>query len=120
MALHHKLCHSLGGSFGLPHAETHTVVLPHAVAYNGPEAADAMTRVARALGVEDAACGLWDLAAGLGAPISLKAIGMQQRDLDRAADLAVENPYWNPRRITRDGIRRLLDDAFEGRRPQQK
>ena len=30
MALHHKLCHTLGGSFNLPHAETHTVVLPHA------------------------------------------------------------------------------------------
>ena len=33
MGLHHKLCHVLGGSFGLPHAETHAVVLPHAVAY---------------------------------------------------------------------------------------
>eukprot|EP01032_Pedospumella_encystans_P003692 gene3692-4368_t len=34
MALHHKLCHTLGGSFNLPHAETHTIVLPHALAYN--------------------------------------------------------------------------------------
>jgi alcohol dehydrogenase class IV len=38
MALHHKLCHTLGGSFDLPHAETHAVVLPHAVAYNSAAA----------------------------------------------------------------------------------
>jgi maleylacetate reductase len=120
MALHHKLCHTLGGSFGLPHAETHTVVLPHAVAYNASEATAAMHRVARALGVKDAANGLWDLAAVLGAPVSLEAIGMRRSDLDRAADLATENPYWNPRRITRDGIRRLLEDAFEGRRPEPR
>ncbi len=39
MALHHKLCHTLGGSFNLPHAETHTVMLPHATAYTAPAAA---------------------------------------------------------------------------------
>jgi maleylacetate reductase len=117
MALHHKLCHTLGGSFGLPHAETHTVILPHAVAYNAPETPDAVARTARALGTKDAAGGLWDLAAYLGAPLSLEAIGMRRRDLERAADLAVENPYWNPRRVTREGVRRLLEDAFEGRRP---
>jgi maleylacetate reductase len=117
MALHHKLCHTLGGSFGLPHAETHTVILPHALAYNTPEIPDAIARITRALGTQQAAGGLWDLAAHLGAPVSLEAIGMRRRDLERAADLAVENPYWNPRRITRGGIRDLLEDAFEGRRP---
>ena len=54
MALHHKLCHTLGGSFNLPHAETHTVILPHALAYNAPAAPDAMARIATALGVRDA------------------------------------------------------------------
>jgi maleylacetate reductase len=57
MALHHKLCHVLGGAFDLPHAETHTIVLPHAAAYNAPAAPDAMERIARALGVTDAARG---------------------------------------------------------------
>lgn len=117
MALHHKLCHTLGGSFNLPHAETHTVVLPHAMAYNAPETSDAMTRVAKALGAHEAAGGLWDLAAMLGAPMSLQEIGMERRHLERATDLAIANPYWNPRRITRDGIRELLEAAFEGRRP---
>src|ERR1700761_8317672 len=117
MALHHKLCHTLGGTFDLPHAETHTVVLPHAAAYNAPAAPEAMARAARALGVADAPQGLYDLAKGLGAPIALKDIGMPEAGLDRAADLAVANPYWNPRPIERDGIRTLLDDAFHGRRP---
>ena len=118
MALHHKLCHTLGGSFNLPHAETHTVVLPHAAAYNSEAAPDAMARVARALGAESAAEGLYNLAVNIGAPLSLASIGMQQEDLDRAADLATQNPYYNPRAVTREGIRQLLDDAFHGRRPR--
>ena len=117
MALHHKLCHTLGGSFNLPHAETHTVVLPHAVAYNAPAAPDAMTRVSIALGASSAAQGLFDLAKSLGAPTSLGEIGMREADLDRAAELATLSPYWNPRAIERDAIRALLDDAFYGRRP---
>lgn len=117
MALHHKLCHTLGGSFNLPHAETHTVILPHAAAYNAEQASGAMARVARALGVQAAPQGLYDLAAALGAPLSLKSIGMRREDLDRAADLAILNPYWNPRLVTREGVRALLEDAFEGRRP---
>jgi maleylacetate reductase len=117
MALHHKLCHTLGGTYNLPHAETHTVVLPHAVAYNATAAPEAMSRVACALGVRSAAEGLYDLAASLGAPTSLAALGMKEVDLDQAADIGVQNPYYNPRPITRDGIRALLQDAFEGRRP---
>ena len=58
MALHHKLCHTLGGTFNLPHAETHTVVLPHAVAYNAAAAPEAMDRIARALGARFSRGGL--------------------------------------------------------------
>jgi len=117
MALHHKLCHTLGGSFNLPHAETHTIVLPHAAAYNSEAAPEAMQRIARALGGKEAAAGLYDLAAALGAPLALKEIGLQEQDLDHAAEIATRNPYYNPRPISRDGIRRLLEDAFHGRRP---
>ncbi|KVR71650.1 maleylacetate reductase [Burkholderia cepacia] len=117
MALHHKLCHTLGGSFNLPHAPTHTVVLPHALAYNAAHAPDAMQRIARAIGTNDAARGLYALALDNGAPVSLKAIGMQEADLERAADLAAANPYWNPRPIERDGLRALLQDAFDGNLP---
>ena len=118
MALHHKLCHTLGGTFNLPHAETHTVVLPHAVAYNTSAAPEVMERIARALSARSAAEGLFDLAASLGAAVSLKSLGMRREQLDQAADLAIQNPYYNPRPVTREGIRSLLEDAFEGRRPR--
>jgi alcohol dehydrogenase class IV len=118
MALHHKLCHVLGGSFGLPHAETHTVVLPHAVAYNAAAAPEAMRRIARALGASDAAGGLHDIARKLNAPTALAALGMKESDLDRAADLATAKPYPNPRPLERTAIRALLEDAFRGARPK--
>jgi maleylacetate reductase len=118
MALHHKLCHTLGGSFNLPHADTHTVVLPHAVAYNASAAPEAIACVARALGAANAAQGLFDLAKSLGAPTALRAIGMPETGLERAAELATSSPYWNPRPLDPGGIRALLDDAFYGRRPR--
>jgi maleylacetate reductase len=118
MALHHKLCHVLGGSFNLPHAETHTVILPHATAYNAEGAEHAMAAISRALGSTTAAGGLFDLAKKLGAPLTLKDIGMPEQGLDKAADMAVANPYPNPRPLERNAIRQLLDDAYYGRRPQ--
>lgn len=122
MAIHHKLCHTLGGTFNLAHAETHTAVLPYATAYNREAAPQAMQRIRRALGRfddGDAASGLQALARALGAPLSLREIGMPADGLDRAADLAVQNPYWNPRPIERPAIRSLLDDAWHGRAPRQ-
>ncbi len=117
MALHHKLCHVLGGTWNLPHAETHTVILPHAIAFNYPAAPEAMGRIERAMKTPNAAGGIFDLMKQLNAPLSLKEIGMQHDDLDRAASLVTEVPYYNPRSTTREGILRLLDGAFFGRRP---
>ena len=117
MSLHHKLCHVLGGSFGTPHAETHAVVLPHVAAFNRRAAPSALQRVAHALSAPDAAEGLYDLAVRLGTPTSLREIGLEASSLDQAADLAVAAPYWNPRTVDRAGVRQLLDDAYQGRRP---
>jgi alcohol dehydrogenase class IV len=94
MSIHHKLCHTLGGTFNLPHAETHTIVLPHATAYNRAAAPEAMKRIARALGATDAADGL-----------------------DKAADLALQNRYSNPQPLEHGAIRALLQRAWEGARP---
>jgi maleylacetate reductase len=117
MGLHHRICHALGGAFGLPHAETHAVVLPHVAAFNAPAAPDALRRAARALGADDAAGALFDLAAGLGCPASLRALGLREDQLDAAADAVVETPYPNPRPFRRDEVRALLDDAWHGLRP---
>ncbi|WPH17505.1 maleylacetate reductase [Variovorax paradoxus] len=124
MALHHKLCHTLGGSFNLPHAEVHTVMLPQAIAFNATSAPEAISRIERALGSAEprsAAADLFDLARDNGAPVALRDIGMKEADLDRAADLVVNNPYWNPREIgvaQRGEIKELLQKAFEGIRPE--
>ncbi len=118
MGIHHKLCHVLGGTFDLPHAETHTVVLPHACAFNRAAAPEAMARIARALGTEDAAHGLHDLAAELDAPLSLATIGMPEDGLDRAAEMATAAPYANPASVDFKAVRSLLDDVYTGRRPR--
>ncbi|MBU8541211.1 maleylacetate reductase [Falsiroseomonas tokyonensis] len=114
VSLHHKLCHVLGGSFGLPHAETHAVVLPHAMEFNAPAAPEAMARVARALGVSDPVAGLFALSRRIGAPQSLAELGLREADLDRAAEIATASPYPNPRPVTRQAIRALLGAAFTG------
>jgi maleylacetate reductase len=117
MALHHKLCHTLGGSFNLPHAETHTIVLPHALAYNASAAPDAVARVAAALGGAGGPQAVYDLAKNNGAPVALRDIGMKEADLDLACEMAMRNQYPNPRPLERAALRQLLQDAFEGVRP---
>jgi maleylacetate reductase len=122
MSLHHKLCHTLGGTLDLPHAQTHTVVLPHALAYNQPAAPDAVAALARALGgTSDPARELWELAGRLDAPRSLAELGMQEADIPGIAELAVAegggSSYRNPRPVTRDGVEALLRAAWAGDAP---
>jgi maleylacetate reductase len=118
MSLHHKLSHTLGGTLDLPHAQTHTVVLPHALAYNQPAAPDAVAALSRALGgVPDPARELWALAGRLGAQRSLAELGMKEEDIPRIAELAVANPYANPRPVTRAGVEALLRAAWAGEAP---
>ena len=120
MALHHKLCHTLGGTFNLPHAEVHTVILPHAMAFNAASAPAAMQKISRALGGAPAAQGLYELARQHGAPVSLRELGMKADDLDTVLRLALQNPYWNPRPIVPENsaaLRSLLQMAWEGVSP---
>ena len=116
IALHHKLCHVLGGSFNLPHAETHSIVLPHAVRYN-ESAAEAMRRIERALGKRDAAAAIYDLEKKLRLPLRLADIGMKEQDLERAARIAADAPYPNPRKVEYAPVLELLRHAYEGVRP---
>ncbi|MEY9841768.1 alcohol dehydrogenase class IV [Streptacidiphilus sp. EB103A] len=112
MSLHHKLCHALGGTLDLPHSPTHTVVLPHALAYNQGAAPKAVAALGRALGTPvDPAAFLWDLAGRLGAPRSLQELGMAESAIDRIVQVALANPYANPREVTADGLGHLLRAA---------
>jgi alcohol dehydrogenase class IV len=116
VALHHKLCHVLGG-LGLPHAETHAIVLPHAARYNYEAAREAMTRAERAIGAQPAFQAIYDLERKLAIPMKLSEIGMKEADLERAARIAVQAPYPNPRPVEFAPVRELLQNAFEGKRP---
>jgi maleylacetate reductase len=118
VGIHHQLCHLLGGAFGLPHAGLHAVVLPHAVRFVTPAVPDQLARLAGALGADDAADGLWELARRLGAPAGLAELGLAEAQLDRAARLAVAKVVQTPRRAGVTELRALLDDAWRGRRPQ--
>ncbi|KAL5485219.1 hypothetical protein ACEPAI_7861 [Sanghuangporus weigelae] len=114
VSIHHKLCHVLGGTFNLPHADTHTIVLPHAIAYNAPSVPDAMKKLARALNHDDPIEGLNVLLTKLKVKRGLKEVGMPEDGIDRAADLALKNKYWNPRPIERDPIREVIRRAWAG------
>ncbi len=117
VALHHKLCHVLGGSFNLPHAETHTVVLPHALAYNAPAVPNAIAALRRATGSDTPAAALFDVAQSGGAPTSLRDLGMPEDGIERAVQITLENPYFNPRPLEADALKATLSAAWAGDRP---
>jgi maleylacetate reductase len=116
MALHHKICHTLGGSFNIPHAETHAIMLPHTVGFNASAVPGALEPITDLFGSTPGA-GLYDFSKNIGAPQALKDLGLTEANLERASEIATENPYWNPRPIDRESIRKLLQDAWEGSRP---
>jgi maleylacetate reductase len=118
MGLHHKICHVLGGTFGLPHAETHTVVLPYVLAHNARAAPAAVAALRRALGAQDVPRALWELAGNLGAPRSLAELGLGQGEVRTAADQVAAQPYANPRPVTADEVEAVLRAAYEGRPPR--
>jgi maleylacetate reductase len=116
--LHHKICHILGGAYNLPHAEMHTVILPHVVAFNESAIPTIMEQIARAIGAQSASAGIYDLAKRIGAPTALKNIGMKEENLDEAINLILEKaPYNNPRPVDESGVRAILEGAYVGRRP---
>jgi len=114
MGLHHKLCHVLGGTFGLPHALAHAILLPYVTAWNAPAATLAMSEIAAALGAETAWTGLYELRRALGITGTLRDLGLQPADLDRVAELAVAGSPANPRGVTRAGVRAILEGAWTG------
>ena len=117
MALHHKLCHAIGGTFGLSHSDTHTNVLPHVVAYNYSETTTAMEQLAQALDVIDPITGLFELNQELGIQMSLRELGMPESGIETIVQLVMDTPYWNPRPMNRNEIRKLLKRVWAGLPP---
>ena len=118
-ALHHKTCHVLGGMFNLDHGGMNAAMLGHAVAYNAPAIGEITARIAEAIDTDpaDVPAAFFDLAAAIGAPTSLEALGMPAEGIDEATPRVVTEAAGNVRPPTTDGIRQMLDDAFCGRRP---
>jgi alcohol dehydrogenase class IV len=116
--LHHKVCHVLGGMFDLPHAETHAVVLPHVVALNSSRVPDLDHRMATAFGSRSALAGVLALRDGLGAPRSLRELGMSEDDVPRAVGPVLEAaPPDNPMPLTPENVEALLRAAWAGKEP---
>ena len=117
-ALHHRLCHILGGAFAMPHAETHTVLLAHVLAYNAPGAPEAMARLSEALGAPHPADALYDLGQSLGAPFALKALGLERSALDEVVAAVIAQGGWNPRPLEAASLKRMLARAWAGEQPR--
>jgi len=117
MALHHKICHVLGGTFDLPHAPTHTIMLPHVLAYNALAAPEAMRVIAAALGTADAVSGMHALAQALNTPLALRDIGMPEDGIAHAVELVMKDAYWNPRPLEQQAIAAMLTRAWNGDTP---
>jgi maleylacetate reductase len=122
MGVHHKVCHTLGGTYDLPHAPAHSAVLAYATQFNQDHAPDAMAAIVRAFraagrDADDAPSAVWQLAADLGAPLSLEPLGFAASSIDEAAGIVVASRPVNPRPVDVDGVRALLAAAYAGAPP---
>ncbi len=114
MAVHHRICHVLGGRYGIAHGDANAVILPHAVRFNAAAAPDAIARVARALDVTDVPEALAALGRDAGAATSLEELGLSHDELGAVADAVLAAPLPNPRPVDRRGLMLLLEDAWRG------
>ncbi|MGH3167504.1 MAG: maleylacetate reductase, partial [Trebonia sp.] len=118
-ALHHKICHVLGGKYNLPHAQTHATVLPYVLAFNGPAAPEAEARIQGSFGSDNALDGLQRLRAALNAPRALADYGFAEADIPAAAAAILPAvPPSNPRPVTAADLESLLRAAWSGADPR--
>ncbi len=142
--LHHKICHVLGGTFDLPHAQTHAIVLPYVLAFNAPAVPELAVRLATALGRAPSAAGedpatamlhglpvaegdhpaavavaaLRSLYRAVDAPSRLADYGFTAAGVPEAAGRILEAaPASNPVTVTRENITDLLTEALTGAAP---
>jgi maleylacetate reductase len=109
-ALQHKLAHVLGG-LGLPHAETHAIILPHVTRFNLAAAPDARARLAAALGGEPADR-LAEMLSGLPIPQRLREVGFDSAKVDFVAAETAALAITTPRPVSAADVRALLAAAY--------
>lgn len=109
--LHHKLAHVLGG-LGLPHAETHAIILPHVTRFNLEAAAEAKARLGEALGSNDPAGALAAMLQKFPIPQRLRGVGFDRGKIDFAAGEIAAAKVVSPRPASADDVRALLAAAY--------
>lgn len=120
MAIHHKICHTLGGTYNLPHAQAHAITLAYSVHYNRNADSEAMDRLAEALGVssrEEVGLAIYRLNESLGIDLALKDIGLSEEGPAEVARIVCDSPYYNPREYNYDELEGLLQKAYQGLPP---
>jgi len=115
--LSHVIAQQVRTMFGLVHAQSHAVAVPYAVAFNRGAAPEAIRRIERALGVDDAARSLYDLNVRLGLATGYRALGAPDDGLEQAAEKIIGMKFANPRPVSKDDLRGLLGQAFGGAPP---
>ena len=118
VGLEHVVAQRMRQWFSLDHARTHAIATPYAIGFNAPAAPEAMRRIERALGVNDAARGLYDLNVRLGLPTGFKALGVKDSDLDKAVDVVSAVKITHPRPVSKDDLRNVIGQAFAGAQPR--
>jgi maleylacetate reductase len=109
-ALQHKLAHVLGG-LGLPHAETHAIILPHVTRFNLESAPDARARLSDALG-GDPADRLAAMLRGFPIPQKLSDVGFDRGKTDFVANEMSALSIKVPRAASAEDVRALLAAAY--------
>ncbi len=118
--IHHKICHVLGGAYDLPHAETHAVVLPYSTALAAPSLDGVDAQIVSALGGDgdSAAEAIFAFERELGAPVSLRELGLPESELAHAGELVAEALAALPEPPSRAAIDALMRAAFDGAPPR--
>jgi maleylacetate reductase len=118
IGLEHAVAQRVRQWFNLDHAHTHAVATPYAVGFNSAAAPEAMERIKRALGVSDAARGLYDLNVRLGLPTGLKGLGMREEDIAKAVDVVAAVKITHPRPVSKADLTNVIHQAFAGEPPR--
>ena len=118
IGLEHAVAQRVRQWFNLDHAHTHAVATPYAIGFNAAAAPEAMTRIKRALGVNDAARGLYDLNVRLGLPTGLKGLGLREEDIDKAVDVVAAVKITHPKPVTKADLANVIRQAYAGEPPR--